>query len=229
MPLEYTLIRSKRRTVALVVQPDASLLVRAPLRLPERQIREWLESKQDWIAQKQAEARAAQHSAPPPKRFASGEKFAYLGQFYPLEIVERARPALALEDGHFRLARAAQAHGVQVFEKWYRAQAAKVLPERVQAHLPLFALFGYRPSKVRISGARTRWGSCSSSGTLSFTWRLMASPPEVIDYVVLHELAHLRIKNHSKQFWGLVKSLMPDYAKRRAWLKANGEKYAHLE
>jgi len=82
------------------------------------------------------------------------------------------------------------------------------------------------PSKtwtIRISSARTRWGSCSSRGTLSFTYRLVMAPPDVVDYVVLHELVHTQIHNHSKTFWNKVAKLMPDYKPRLAWLKKNGK------
>jgi len=111
------------------------------------------------------------------------------------------------------------AQGGQAFEQWYKAQALKVLSERVRYYA---AKHGFQPGRIRISSARTRWGSCSSKGTLSFTWRLVMAPLEVIDYVVIHELVHLKVKNHSKTFWGSVAALMPDYKKYVAWLKKNG-------
>jgi hypothetical protein len=82
---------------------------------------------------------------------------------------------------------------------------------------------GLRYQNIRISSARTRWGSCSSRGTLSFTYRLIMAPAEVVDYVVMHELVHTQIKNHSKIFWNKVGELMPDYRNRLAWLKKNGK------
>jgi predicted metal-dependent hydrolase len=81
---------------------------------------------------------------------------------------------------------------------------------------------GFHYQKLRISSARTRWGSCSSSGTLSFTYRLVMAPPEVVDYVVVHELVHTQVRNHSKTFWTTVEEIMPDYKQRRTWLKKNG-------
>lgn len=226
MPLTYRLIRSKRRTVALIVQLDGELLVRAPLRLPAAQIKAFVESKQDWILMKQAEAQAARNTAPPPRQYIPGEKFAYLGNLYPLEIVVRTRPALALEDGYFRLAQNAQPHAQKTFEHWYHIQAAQVLGQQTAAWASLLKPFGCEPTKIRISSARSRWGSCSSRGTLSFTWRLVMAPLPIIEYVVVHELVHLRIHNHSQEFWQMVKKFMPDYAGRRAWLKANGHSLA---
>jgi hypothetical protein len=106
------------------------------------------------------------------------------------------------------------------FEKWYKSQALAILTERTR----FFAQkFGLRFGKIRISSARTRWGSCSTAGTLSFTWRLVMAPLEVVDYVVIHELAHLKVKNHSAVFWAEVAKMMPDYKRHVTWLKKNGQ------
>lgn len=79
-----------------------------------------------------------------------------------------------------------------------------------------------RPEKLRISSARTRWGSCSAKGTISLTWRLVMAPPEILDYVIVHELAHLKVKNHSSAFWKVVETYLPGYQNQRKWLKQNG-------
>ena len=79
-----------------------------------------------------------------------------------------------------------------------------------------------KPGKLCISSARTRWGSCSAKGTLSFTWRLVMAPLDIIDYVVVHELCHLKEMNHSRAFWERVETILPDYKRRRKWLKENG-------
>jgi hypothetical protein len=215
-PAEPKIIRSRRRTIALIVETDGSLTVRAPLRASQAAIEQFMVEKQDWIRRKQAQARLAYR---PPRRFVPGETFLYLGENYPLEIVSAARPALEIKDGRFRLAQAALPHAAKAFERWYRARAAEVIGARVEAYA---ARHGLRPAKLRISGAATRWGSCSSRGVLSFTWRLVLAPLEVIDYVVAHELAHLRARNHSKAFWAQVATILPDYARRADWLKRHG-------
>ena len=211
----YELIRTRRRTIALIIHTDGRLVVRAPLRLPEKVIREFVESKAGWIRKKQAQAEAARV---PARRFMEGEEFWFLGKAYPLTIVTRRRPALELGSA-FRLSRASQARARAVFVRWYKDQARHLLDERVRAAA---ALHGFSFQRIRISSARTRWGSCSSRGTLSFTYRLVMAPPEVIDYVVIHELVHLKIKNHSRAFWKQVGAIMPDYKRRVAWLKKNG-------
>ncbi|MDD2972084.1 MAG: M48 family metallopeptidase [Lachnospiraceae bacterium] len=103
--------------------------------------------------------------------------------------------------------------------KRYRNAAKKYIPERV-AHYQM--QMGGTYERVIIRDQKTRWGSCSSGGTLSFSWRLMLAPPMVLDYVVIHELAHLQEMNHSKAFWDVVESVMPEYRIHRKWLRDNG-------
>ena len=104
-------------------------------------------------------------------------------------------------------------------EKRYREAAKEYLPKRAAYYA---YLLGVSYDRIRIAGQKTRWGSCSSNKTLSFNWKLMLAPPKVLDYVVVHEVCHLREMNHSPRFWALVESLMPDYKQQRKWLKDNG-------
>jgi hypothetical protein len=210
------IIRSKRKTVALIVEADGRLVVRAPLRLALRDIQKFVDAKRAWIEQKQALAKARQPAPQPANRYAEGETFLYLGQRYPLSLVASSRPALRLENGRFLLSKTALAQAEDFFAEWYRQQARQVCTERVVFYA---AKMGVTYERIRISSARTRWGSCSSRGTLSFTWRLMLAPLDVVDYVVVHELAHRREPNHSPRFWAVVEQFMPDYKKRREALK----------
>jgi hypothetical protein len=218
---EIQLIRSARRSISIQVLADGSLVVRAPLRLPAGYLERLLSEKTAWIHQKQAEA--GQRRLPGlgepggKRRFEAGQTFPFLGQDYPLEIVERQAVPLRLEGG-FRLQRAALDQATETFEAWYRAQARAWFTRRLGE---LAARHGFQYSRMRLSSARTRWGSCSSRGTISLNWRLVLAPPEIVDYVILHELAHLRTPNHSKDFWRLVESLCPEYQQHRKWLKAN--------
>jgi hypothetical protein len=209
------IIRSRRKTIALIIQADGSLEVRAPLRTTERQIRVLLEEKAEWIRTRQALALRLQ---PKPKQFIPGEEFLFLGKSYRLEFRDSSRQALTL-DWAFYLNPAQLPRAQVVFISWYKEQARQVLSERV-------AWFSnrYRIScgQIKITSARTRWGSCSSRGTLSFTWRLVMAPLAVIDYVVVHELVHMLERNHSKAYWEKVAAILPDYKQRLVWLKKNG-------
>jgi predicted metal-dependent hydrolase len=218
MPISIDkLVRSRRKTIALIVQRDGTLTVRAPLRMAEVRIREFVESHANWILKNQTKIQAA--ASPPQKSYLDGETFLFLGQSYPLIIIPRQRPALTFDGHTFRLAKSALPKAEDAFVRWYKGQLGLLLLERVLSYA---RKYGFHYQKIRISSARTRWGSCSSSGTLSFTYRLVMAPLEVLDYVVVHELVHTQVKNHSKTFWHRVGEIMPDYKVRITWLKKNG-------
>lgn len=169
--MDYTLIRSRRRTMALEITRDGRLIVRAPQRTPQSVIDRFVASHADWIAthlQKQQQ-RAENHP--------------------PLSEAEIAA---------------------------LRQKAREILPDRV-AHYA--ALMGVAPTGIKITSAKTRFGSCSSKNSLCFSLYLMAYPEAAIDYVVVHELAHIRQKNHSPAFYAEVAKVMPDYKERLKLLK----------
>ena len=212
------LIRAKRRTIALIVERDGSLTVRAPMRATLRDIEGFILEKTDWIQRSRENMKVIVEM--PKKKYLDGETFMFLGTEYELVLVPPQRPALKFDSG-FTLSVSVRERGEQAFIKWYKTQALNIFTERVNHYA---ALHGFIPKQVKVNSAKTRWGSCSANGTINFTWRLVMAPLEVIDYVVLHELAHLRVKNHSPRFWKLVESICPDFKRHRKWLKDNGEK-----
>ena len=214
------LVRSRRKTVAIIVEHSGDLVVRAPLRTSKAQIEEIVARKAKWIARKQAQARQ-QKVQLPCHRYEDGEEFYYLGKKYRLTLVDRQRLPLVLDPaGQFTMNRSRQVEGEQIFTTWYRNQARIILEVRAALYAGVGGLG--TPKGLRISGAHTRWGSCGSKGSINFTWRLVMAPLPMIDYVVVHELAHLKELNHSKAFWALVKGVLPDYKRRDRWLKDNG-------
>lgn len=212
----HELIRSKRKTLALVIKPDGSLLVRAPMRASKTAIEDFIEKNRAWIEKHRAKALAT--LPPAPKQYIRGERFPYLGTTYPLEVVEGQREPLRL-DGTFKLAIAHQNDAARVFESWYRQHARQIISARVE----FFARqYDFQYKGIRITSARTRWGSCSATGSLSFSWRLVLAPLVAVDYVVVHELVHTVFHNHSKQFWRRVGTIMPEYPEHRKWLQEHG-------
>ena len=211
------LIRTRRKTIALVIERDGSLVVHAPMRVNEEMINKFIAEKERWIRKKQDQARTF-YPAFVPKEYVDGEGFLYLGAIYPLQLGKGKKPQLAL-NGTFRLAQASLPKAPLVFERWYRKQAFVIISERVRFYAEKY---GIQYKQVRITSARTRWGSCSHEGTLSFAWRLIMAPLPIIDYVVVHELSHVQVKNHSKRFWNKLNVLMPDYRQRIEWLERNG-------
>ena len=211
------IIHSRRRTIALVIEHDGSVTVRAPLRMSARAIQDFVEKHTGWLEKKQAEMSSI---VPEPiKQYQPGENFLFLGGEYSLEIVQDQRKKLVLDD-HFKLTESARKNAELVFQNWYRKQALQIITERVKYFADKYDLHF---AKIRITSARTRWGSCSSKGTLSFSWRLILTPMETVDYVVVHELAHTVHHNHSKRFWSLVEKIMPDYKEQRKRLRQYGE------
>jgi predicted metal-dependent hydrolase len=213
------IIRTKRRTIALIIDRDARLIVRAPLRATRTQIESLVEQKAGWILSKQELVRTTSARFT-PKEYRNGEEFYYLGKTYRLAIVENTNPSIHLGD-QFYLSRSMLPRAERVFTGWYTIQAKRVISERVQLYA---SRLGYEYRQIRITNARTRWGSCSPRGSLNFSWRLVMAPMPAIDYVVVHELAHLNEKNHSRRFWAKVEAILPEYAQQVRWLKINGYK-----
>lgn len=209
------IIRTSRRSVALVIAPDATLVVRAPLNTPMSYIENVVRQKSGWVTRKISELK--NRSQPLPKQFITGEKFLYLGQAYKLYIVDNQNAPLFFSHAFF-LSSKYRDKARKVLLKWYLEQARLKLQERSDFYASRTNL-KYR--RLRVNNARTRWGSCSRKGNLNFNWRLIMAPLPVLDYVVAHEICHLSHPNHSKQFWDKVADLSPEYKQHRKWLKQN--------
>ena len=218
--LNYRVVRSKmrKRTMTLKVERSGAVVILVPERTPEEEINRFFRSKVHWIAKKLKEykdviGRTGQ------RRYVTGERFLYLGGRRPLEENEGKSAKLSLYRGTFRLCSDHDADGREMFREWYRQRARQIFPERVGFHARRLDLTW---KGIRITSARTRYGSCSADNRLSFSFRLVMAPYDVIDYIVVHELAHTRIKNHSKRFWEYVGKVMPDYKRRKEWLVEKG-------
>ena len=212
------IVKSRRRTVSLEINQEGVLTVRAPYGLDRTTIDDILKRHQPWIRKKRQEVQRRQELSR-PKKFEDGEKFLWLGKEYPLRIVARVRPSLVFTGERFELAASSILSARQLFEAWFKEQARFYLSSRLKE---IARKTGFKYQKFRLSSAQTRWGSCSAKGTISLVWRLMMAPAEIIDYLIIHELAHTKEKNHSRAFWRLVEELLPDYRERRRWLRKNG-------
>jgi len=210
------IIRSKRKTFALQVKEDATLIVRAPVNASLAAIEKIVLRNAKWIKRKQEESLIRYRAA--AKKFVSGEGFLYLGETYKLVLVN-SQAVPIIFNNEFRLAAGAAHKADSCFIEWYKKAAIEEISARV-SHYSKKAALEY--NKVKISSAQKRWGSCSSMGNLNFSWRLIMAPLSVVDYVVVHELAHIKHRNHSGKFWAEVKSIMPGYEIEQRWLKDNG-------
>jgi len=210
--IPYSVVRSRRRTVALVVTADARLIVRAPRRTSNAYIERLIREKSGWIEKKIGQMESERR---PPRKFAAGESFMFLGREYPLGISPAPEGDSIEKEGAITIDQS-QPDIRRAIIVWYVEQAERLLRRRCAE---LAEKTGYRPLSVRISAARSRWGSCNRSGKVNISWRLIMAPWPVIDAVIIHELVHLEVKNHSRHFWERVGAIVPDYRQRMEWLK----------
>ncbi len=224
----YEFKRGKLRTIGLTVNPDG-LTVSAPRWTPLGEVEALLHDKADWVLEKLRSARERAQALDRARTvWADGAEFGYLGQTLRLVLdpahrftqagAELCAPG---DDGValLRLALTAQATEAQirdVAQAWLMRQAKRVFAERLAQFAPQL---GVRYKTLRLSSAGTRWGSASADGTIRLNWRLIHLSLEMVDYVVVHELSHLRHMDHSPQFWDVVASVMPDHLQRRQALK----------
>ena len=210
-------VRSRRRSLALQINPDGALVVRAPMRLGEKEILGFISKKKDWILKKQ---QAAAGRGKVCRQYVSGEEFCYLGKNYKLRI-SGLDEGLGLIGDEFVLGHKNAAGARGHFWTWYVAKARQVLAERVNHWAGICKLV---VRQLKIKDAKTRWGSCGPNGVMHLSWRLVMAPMWVIDYVVVHELMHIAVANHSAKFWGRVGEFIPYYKEARKWLRENGQK-----
>jgi predicted metal-dependent hydrolase len=211
--IAYSLVRSSRRTVALVIRSDGTLEVRAPRFASVSEIERFIVSKRLWIDKKTHEVK--KREAKTSQQFTDGGKVLLFGREFKLTVSSKCKRAL-LRDDHILCPEGGEVIIRKNLVQLMRREAKKYITDKVDI---LAKRFGFRYEKVRISSAKTRWGSCSSRGTLSFSYRLITAPEKVIDSVILHELCHTREMNHSKRFYVQLAKVDPEYKLSNTWLK----------
>ena len=213
------IIRSKRKTISIEIRPDGHLLVRAPQYTSDAQIFAALEHRADWIHKTRRKLQKT-YRTQSPKHFREGEEFWYLGHQYPLSLSDKTSPALSFhENKGFCLSRHRLSDAKALFIAWYRKHTRQLVSKLTKRYS---AQYGFQVNKLRITSAKTRWGSCSAKNNLNFTYRLCMAPLSTVEYIVVHELVHTKVKNHSRVFWDAVNDIYPAYKSERAWLKKNG-------
>ena len=218
--IEYTLVRSRRKTASIYIERDGKVSVLVPEKLTSRQVEDVLESKRKWIYQSLAEWQDLNANRI-QRDYVNGEGFLYLGRTYRLKLVSDLPEPLMLKDGYFclRATKGSAPDADAAFREFYRVKGATRIPPRV-AYFQ--AKMGVKSKSIKIMELKHRWASCTASGNLNFHWKCMMAPLTVIDYIVVHELAHLIHSNHSAAFWNEVDKVMPDFQERKAWLRDNG-------
>jgi len=206
----------------VAVSPKGIVVVRAPHNTDQARITDFTERIKPWIFKHLARYRRSS----PPRDFVTGETLPYLGKKFKLRIVYNDTKILpVLVGGHINvyvarhLNNEARREAVrQALIRWYGAQAQQVLPARLAI---LAQRLGAHPVAVKVKCQASRWGSCTARGVINLNWQLIMAPTEVADYVIIHELCHLRIHGHQQEFWEYVAQHTPDYKALRKWLRIN--------
>jgi len=218
--ITYTLKKSDRKTASIYIERDGTVSVLVPKTLTKTDIHSLLETKRKWIYRNLAQWQDM-NATRIRRQFVSGEGFLYLGRSYRLKLVDDQSERLLLKDGYFCLKSddGELQNPDEAFKTFYKAKGQQRIGDRVTHYAQRI---GVEPTGVRILELKNRWASCTPAGRLNFHWKCMMAPATVIDYIVVHELAHLRYLNHTKAFWNQVDKVLPDYRDRKEWLRVNG-------
>jgi predicted metal-dependent hydrolase len=222
----FLLKRSANRRRAVLTVDERGLIVSVPWRTSERYIVRFLQDSAAWVLRK---LEAWESRKPKPRLWQHGEWVDYLGRQLRLELQGQHYALAQLQDDGVLQLAMPEPHAPETVRaalvKWYRRHAQSYFRGRVEHYS---VLLGIDPPRVFISNAQTRWGSCSANREVRLNWRLIQAPPHIVDYVVAHELAHLKEMNHSARFWRIVERLCPDYAAARTELDSMGQHYMTL-
>nr|MBP7927973.1 M48 family metallopeptidase [Patescibacteria group bacterium] len=217
MPVSYNLVRTARKTISISVTEQAQVIVRAPLKLSQEKIDKYVLQNELWV-QKHVQKAKIRQSQITYATFEKGSYLYFLGKKIEIEFLPLNGKAIEVED-KILINEKYSKNAKKVILAWYKRTAKNTIEKRITS---ICAENDIKIEKVRISNAQTRWGSCSGKNNISISWRLIMAPPSVLDYVIYHELAHVKHKNHSKSFWNHVYMFDKHYRMSEKWLKENG-------
>jgi predicted metal-dependent hydrolase len=221
--IEFTLLRSDRKTADIVIERSGDVIVRAPVGIDDDQIRDAVANRALWVHRSLAEwedLNASRSHRP----LVQGQGFAYLGRSYRLKFVDDPVIALRLKNGRWELSEAfftreGAAATRKAFRDFYTAKGTQIFAERVRQLAPIV---GVEPGPSTVKELGYHWASCGVGGALSFHWKTLMAPQSVIDYIVVHELCHLRHRDHSDLFWNEVDKVLPRFTQSKEWLRRHG-------
>jgi len=217
MQIDYTIKYSARKTISIIVERDRSVIVRAPLNTSPELIDNEVNKRKFLLFQKINHPQ--KYDLPlDRKEFVSGEAMLYFGKDYKLEVVDNLFDGV-LFDGKFTISRDNQKEARQLLKDWYIKQSV----EKIVPKIKHFANhLGVNYNKISILDLKFTWGTCTPKDNINFNWRLIQAPGYVIDYIIVHELTHLIVSNHTPEFWNIVSVQLPHFDKAKEWLKDNG-------
>ena len=217
MKIDYSIKYSARKTISIIVERDRSVVVRVPLNTSKELVETEINKRKFLLFQKINHPQ--KYTLPRDrKEFVSGEALLYFGKYYKLEVVDTIFDGVEF-DSKFLISKSNQKKARQILKEWYVSQAEqKIIPKVKQYAIHL----GVKYKKISILDLKYRWGSCTPKDNINFNWRIIKAPGHVIDYIIVHELAHLIEGNHTPEFWNIVSIQLPHYNKAKEWLRENG-------
>ena len=223
--IEFEIVFRNRKTMEISIKPPDEIVVLVPTGTSIEFILERVKDKGDWIVKKLIYFESIGYERI-EKKFINGETFLYLGENYPLQIIldsniKKIEVKLYESKLCVRINEENKTLIKSSIEKWYREKAKTKIEERIKYYQKYFSK---SPMAIKVKEQKRRWGSCSSQDVLLFNWRCIMAREDVLDYIIVHEMCHMDHKNHSKEYWKRVESIIPDYKIRQEWLKHNGFK-----
>lgn len=224
---EYEVVKKKNKNISIRITPDGIVRVTAPLLTTDSYIHEVLYKKAEWVLSNLKLIEEINNGIQ-SRKYSRGDSIVYLGKECKLKVIDEveADSRIRLKGEEFEV-HVKPEWDEEEREKsirnglaeWYKHEAFKKFKDRTRYYSEILKLY---PNNIRVKEQRSIWGSCSSKDNINFNWKLIMAPQAVLDYIVVHELCHLRHRDHSKNFWNLVEQTMPDYRSKRKWLKENG-------
>ena len=219
--LSIEVVRTKRKKTASIKVADGLVQAVVPNQLSNTRVKELVQKSIPWIRRKLREQ--SQTVTHKPKKYVSGENFSYLGRNYRLKVLSGNNCKVKLLRGNLEVivSRNSQECNIRnALVDWYECHALERLADKTKRYS---GIIGVSPNSISVRNYQSRWGSCSSNGDIRYNWRIIIAPHQIVDYVVVHELCHLRHLNHSPAYWESVKQVLPDYPIYRKWLREQGE------
>jgi len=223
------IIRTKRKTLSLQINENGELIVRVPKFVSDTVIKQFVAKHRTWIDKKVREV-LFKKSQLKTYTFSDGEEFLFLGKKLKLTFthisssIVKKTSSVVVSGDRLLIDYSKKAKAPELLEKFYKGEAKKIFEERVNYYLRKFnEIFdaNYSLKKIKLSSGRRILGSCSASGNMNFSWRIIQAPVEIIDYLVVHEIVHLKERHHKRSFWLKVYKLKPDYRQSIVWLNEN--------
>lgn len=224
---EYEVVKKEVKNIGIRITPDGIVRVTSPTFIEDSYVHEVVYKRADWILLK-LKLIGEMNKSVLNRKYSRGDSIVYLGMEYKLNVIEEV-------EGECRIRLKGEEFEVHVkpewdeeereksiragLVEWYKHEAFKQFKDRTRFYSEILKLY---PDNIRVKEQKSVWGSCSSKNNINFNWKLIMAPQAVLDYIVVHEICHLKHRDHSKNFWGLVEQTMPDYRSRRKWLKENG-------